>query len=196
MSTFHPFPLLPFELRARIWEMTVEPRTVEIRFTRDRITWGNVLYVTSSTPVPGVMQTCHEARNLGLYQRAFSSGDEPRYVWVNFEADMISIGNSDYCIIKPEQLLIRRLRFEDESTDGHAGFFHFHSKELRDFCNLTEIHVICQDGLLDWQDAWECVYWPCPDENVRFIDKKSGQMVDGYALDKMLEEWLESMTNE
>ena len=193
MVAFHPFPLLPFEIRARIWEMTIEPRTVEVRFTREHTTYGKVRYVTSSTPVPGAVQTCHEARNLGLYQRAFSSGDEPRYVWVNFEVDMISIGETDYWIINSERLLIRRLRFEDKNNEG---FFHFHSKELRDFCNFREIHVICKDGLLAWQDAWEYLYWPCPRENMRFIDKESGQMVDGYALDKMMDEWLESVTIE
>ena len=31
MSTFHPFPSLPLELRLAIWELTVEPREVEIR---------------------------------------------------------------------------------------------------------------------------------------------------------------------
>jgi hypothetical protein len=31
MSTFHPFPRLPLELRLAIWEMTVEPREVEVR---------------------------------------------------------------------------------------------------------------------------------------------------------------------
>jgi hypothetical protein len=30
MSTFHPFPRLPLELRLAIWEMTVEPREVEV----------------------------------------------------------------------------------------------------------------------------------------------------------------------
>ncbi|KAF1937319.1 hypothetical protein EJ02DRAFT_515300 [Clathrospora elynae] len=34
MSTFHPFPRLPLELRLAIWEMTVEPREVEVRIVR------------------------------------------------------------------------------------------------------------------------------------------------------------------
>lgn len=34
MSTFHPFPRLPLELRLAIWEMTVEPREVEVRIVK------------------------------------------------------------------------------------------------------------------------------------------------------------------
>ncbi|KAH7631169.1 hypothetical protein B0T09DRAFT_131270 [Sordaria sp. MPI-SDFR-AT-0083] len=30
-KTFHPFPCLPWELRARIWELTISPRTVHIQ---------------------------------------------------------------------------------------------------------------------------------------------------------------------
>ncbi|KAH8706098.1 hypothetical protein GQ44DRAFT_831260 [Phaeosphaeriaceae sp. PMI808] len=34
MSTFHPFSGLPLELRLAIWEMTVEPREVEVRIVQ------------------------------------------------------------------------------------------------------------------------------------------------------------------
>ncbi|KAF1923282.1 uncharacterized protein M421DRAFT_425941 [Didymella exigua CBS 183.55] len=36
MSTFHPFPRLPLELRLAIWEMTVEPREVEVRIVKPK----------------------------------------------------------------------------------------------------------------------------------------------------------------
>lgn len=38
MSTFHPFPQLPLELRLAIWEMTVEPREVEVRIVKPKPT--------------------------------------------------------------------------------------------------------------------------------------------------------------
>src|SRR5690242_8350992 len=38
MSTFHPFPRLPVELRLAIWEMTVEPREVEVRIVKPKPT--------------------------------------------------------------------------------------------------------------------------------------------------------------
>lgn len=38
MSTFHPFPRLPIELRLAIWEMTVEPCEVEGRIVKPELT--------------------------------------------------------------------------------------------------------------------------------------------------------------
>ncbi|KAM5358271.1 hypothetical protein ACJZ2D_015429 [Fusarium nematophilum] len=193
MATFHPFARLPLELRIRIWAMTVEPRTVEVRFKTEFRTGGTVFYAMSSTPMPGTLQACQEARNLGLYRRAFTYGDKPRYIWVNFEMDMISIGDTDLRDIVDEQLDIRRLRFERENNEW---FFHFESKELEEFANLVEVHVICLAGFFDWLEAWECVEWSCPKENVRFIEKKSGQMVDGYELEKIWAEFVDSRRQE
>jgi hypothetical protein len=192
MAAFHRFPHLPFELRARIWELTVEPRTVEVGEKREHGSWGKVLHVTSSTPVPAVLQACHEARNQGLYQKAFNfpTGVEPRYVWVNFEIDMISIGHTWFDTFEPaEQLLFRRLTFERENGES---FFHFQSHELAKFSNLEEIHVICEDGVMAWHDCWEYVYWPCPKENLKFIDKETGQIAVGQDLDRMVDEWIAS----
>ncbi|GFF49952.1 hypothetical protein IFM51744_07212 [Aspergillus udagawae] len=179
MAAFYLFPCLPTELRARIWELTVEPRTVEVRGKRMLGSWRKVLHVTSSTPVPAVLQACHEARNLRLYQQAFifSSAVERRYVWVNFDIDMISIGDTDFDILEPaEQLLIRQLTIQRKNT-----FFIFESYEL--FSNLEEMHIICEDGLMAWQDAWENLPWPCPKKNLRFIDKETGQIALAHVVD-------------
>jgi hypothetical protein len=191
MAAFHPFLRLPFQLRTLIWELAVEPRTVEVRVKREHGESGKVLHVTSPTPVPAILQTCHEARNLGLYQQAFNftSGVEPRYVWVNFKVDMISIGDTKFDKIEPaEQRLIRRLRF---ALENDQSFFHYQSHELGRFSNLEEIHVICEDGLLAWHEAWKYVHWPCK-ENLRFIDKTTGQMAVCEDLRRKMDEWLAS----
>lgn len=189
---FHPFPRLPFELRAQIWELTVEPRTVEIRYKREYQDAGSkVLHVTSSTPVPATLQACRDARNLRLYQRAFNAGTEPRYVWVDFEIDTISIGHTDYAVLEPARLMTRRLTFERVNDES---FFRLQSKELARFSNLEEIHIICEEGLMVWQDAWESLNWPCPKENLRFIDKETGQVAEGGELDKMLREYYAILT--
>ncbi|KAF4211477.1 hypothetical protein CNMCM8980_002015 [Aspergillus fumigatiaffinis] len=184
MAAFYLFPRLPFELRARIWELTVEPRTIKLYFKRERISWGKVLYATSPTPVPAVLQACHEARNLRLSQQAFNfSTVEPRYVWVNFDIDMISIGDAYFDAIEPaEQLLIRRLTIQRKNT----AFFFFESQELETFSNLEEMHIICEDGLMAWQDAWENIPWPCPKGILRFVDKETGQIAVGEDLDRMV----------
>ncbi|KAH8639341.1 hypothetical protein IG631_07111 [Alternaria alternata] len=69
MATFYPFPRLPLELREQIWKDTIEPRTVDVR----RIRKGTQRYgqLISSTPIPAILQSCREARNLGLYEQVF-----------------------------------------------------------------------------------------------------------------------------
>ncbi|KAK4076805.1 hypothetical protein ACCO45_012641 [Purpureocillium lilacinum] len=183
MATFHPFGRLPSELRARIWASTVESRTVEIRYSPET---GD-LHVNSTTPVPAVQQTSHEARMQGLYQRAFAYGEEPRYVWVNFDVDVISIGTTYFRYLEPERLLIRRLKFEREDDES---FFHFEARVLETFYNVEEVQVICEDGLLSWQEAWESVAWPCQKDKIKFIDKETKQEADGWELDKMWEDIL------
>ncbi|GJC83611.1 hypothetical protein ColLi_06449 [Colletotrichum liriopes] len=74
-ATFHPFPHLPAELRARIWELAVEPRIVEVRVLYHQPSPTNVegsepvvkwpprmRYLCSPTLAPAQLQTCREAR--------------------------------------------------------------------------------------------------------------------------------------
>lgn len=69
MTTFRPFPRLPLELREQIWKDTVEPRTVDVRrFQAWPQHYGRLV---SSTPIPAILQSCREARNLGLYKKVF-----------------------------------------------------------------------------------------------------------------------------
>ncbi|KAI0539138.1 hypothetical protein GGR58DRAFT_465305 [Xylaria digitata] len=160
MNTFSPFSRLPAELCAQIWEMTVIPRTVEVRVVyKDDprpppagtyTCWRTVPYLVSPTPVPAILQTCREARYQGLYQQAFSEIEsfEPRYVWLVLEIDMVSIGKCDLGHFTPVALLIRRLKLEREITNEY--FERSEIKELQDFVNVKEIHVFCVDGLGAW----------------------------------------------
>ena len=70
MASFHPFPRLPSELRAQIWEATAEPRTVDVRYrlSADEPPMG----LTSSTAVPAILHSCREARSIGPYKKVFS----------------------------------------------------------------------------------------------------------------------------
>ncbi|KAL2190593.1 hypothetical protein L209DRAFT_750727 [Thermothelomyces heterothallicus CBS 203.75] len=93
ITTFYPLPRLPFEIRARIWELRVEPRIVEVVYyypspakMTDPDAWAKgsmkslppVRHLRSSTPVPAQLQTCREAREhlrrhpFSGYQKAFS----------------------------------------------------------------------------------------------------------------------------
>ncbi|KAL2136766.1 hypothetical protein VTI74DRAFT_1807 [Chaetomium olivicolor] len=202
MTTFHPFPRLPFELRARIWELTVEPRTVEVRVLHKRTLVpdgapsgeGRIEVrapcLFSSTPVPAALHSCREARNLGLYQQAFSelSIYETRYVWLNLEIDMISIGTCAFDAFKPVAHLIRRLKFERRY--GDEGFYYFEATNIRSFVNAKEIHVVCPDGIESWHEASKENYFPCGAENLFFIDLNDGRMMRSIELDEMCDQVL------
>jgi hypothetical protein len=207
MATSRLFPCLPFELRVRVWELTVEPRTVEVRILYDREETPlapsgggrrrkakrrprRLFRLASSTPVPAALQVCREARNLGLYQQAFSelSTAETRHVWLNLEIDMVSIATCAFGSFKPVAHLIRRLRFEREI--GYDYFYYFEARELRSFINTKEIHVVCTEGIEAWHEASKEHHWPCGAENLFFIDRHDGRMMRSIELDAMCDQVL------
>jgi len=183
------FNNLPPEIRARIWELTVEPRTVEIDVTGREFTAEIrecILY--SITPVPAPLHTCREARNLGLYKQAFSEVcPKQRYVWVNLDIDMIAIGRKTHLgYFRKIAPLIKRLKFQREHQD--EWWFHFESKEIMNFINVEEIYVICED----WWDGWWGTSvefsWPCALENVHLFDPDEGRAMNPIEVDKMFDD--------
>ncbi|KAF2445206.1 hypothetical protein P171DRAFT_431948 [Karstenula rhodostoma CBS 690.94] len=150
MSTFSLFSRLPTELRLRIWELTVEPRTVDVSMSDSYLSskFDNSLPVTN-TPVPAPLQTCRESRRelQKHYRRGFvelRNRDDVglRYVWVNFEIDIIYIGDGNhlgnYKAVAPQ---IQRLRFEAEISDEF--FYRFSMKDLRRLYGWYEYLVGC-----------------------------------------------------
>lgn len=229
MTTFHPFRLLPFELRARIWELTLEPRTVEVRLLhKDTVVLSDGdrpsdRRLFSPTPVPATLQACQEARNQGLYQQAFyelaavrsrsgfsvrgtpvlqacqearNQGEqavwddgERRYVWVNLEVDMISIGKTALEKFKSVAPMIKRLKFERENSENF--FYYWESKKLRNFVNVEEVHVVCADGWRAWHGASDDHCWHCGKENLFFINPDDGRMMRSIEMDDMFDQMLE-----
>lgn len=190
MSTFHPFPRLPYELRTQIWSLATPPRIVHVRQTE--LPGGHeIACVVSPTPSHPVLQVCRESRQLAAYQRAFTDGAEPRYTWIDFEADMICIQSVDLLHeLRSHRLDIQRLRLtSDGSQDSYDNFFYWGGKELREFPKLKEIHVIIDVDMSIWSTIFEGSSWgSCPMENIRFIDSTSGLMLNGYQL-SMLADW-------
>lgn len=192
MGTFHPFLRLPAELRYRVWELTVEPQTVDVRVTYQShpVSSPARYWLVSSTPVPAPLQTCREARNHGLYEKAFSeinmsNGEESRYVWVNFDIDVIDIGETPFECYRPAASSIQRLKFNRKNSD--KGFYHFEARDLAMFTNLKEARVVCADGIRSWWGAGEEHYWPCGAENLYFIDPDDGTTMRSIELDEMCE---------
>ena len=100
-------------------------------------------------------------------------GLEPGYVWVNFEMDMISIGQSMFTLCEPYYQDIKRLKFVRECDEW---FVRCESRELWNFANVREVHVVCLDNLDYWQGADEgCFPSSCSMENVLLIDGETGK---------------------
>ncbi|EFQ27370.1 hypothetical protein CGRA01v4_04444 [Colletotrichum graminicola] len=121
---FFLFSKLPLELRIHIWKMTREPRMlkvearVELNKHRRHPLDYTLFCCTSPNPVPAVLQTCRESRNLGLYERSFTSGLTPRYVWVNFQLDTIQATYWVLKLLKIEKERIRHLGIEFEDVEA------------------------------------------------------------------------------
>ncbi|KAK7984342.1 hypothetical protein PG989_011744 [Apiospora arundinis] len=200
MAIFHPFPRLPPVLRALVWQMTVEVRVVDLdrSYTRSTLNHRVKLHcLLPSAPVPAVLQTCRETRNLGLYQRQCSEifvalpdypsqydamdwvlPDQPlRYIWLNWDTDTIDIGLKPISVFSPIATRIKRLRME-RVWDGLDE-----SEDLCSLVNVEEIHIMCVDGLREWVGLWEERLWPC--ENVFFIDDADGETMRAAEIDSM-----------
>lgn len=147
-TTFHPFPRLPLELRLVIWEASISPRTINFRTCAFRCGGDdqeqrvevsiptpkpNISFwtFTSIPPPPPILHTCRESRNIGLhfqggYQKAFSTWCLPyfdgswnnRYLWVNFELDIIDIGDESPIIyVDEDRDKIKRVKCELDRKD-------------------------------------------------------------------------------
>lgn len=198
MGTFHPFPRLPLELRERIWELTLEPRTVEVRLERGP-TYVPVhsrlkkYYVTlrSSTPVPPILQACQEARNCGLYERGFAEvqdrgyDDPHRYVWINFDIDIVSIGDFAIQDLFPVAPKIKRLQFLQEYSEA---FFHWIHRDLLKFSRMEEIRVVCEDDMCNWHQMSQQLQWPVKREKLIFIGSVEGCVMGSVEMDDMYDE--------
>ncbi|KAH7140369.1 hypothetical protein B0J13DRAFT_676722 [Dactylonectria estremocensis] len=124
-ASFHPFPRLHFELRALIWGFAAAPRIVHIR--------PDTTDFSSPTPPPAVMQASQEARRYAPYRKSFftitNSGSKPRYVWVNFEMDMIYVEDEKPERLAPHLAEIQRLKFTIPADKDQLmySFFFYHS---------------------------------------------------------------------
>lgn len=87
---------------------------------------------------------------------------------------------------KPVAHLIKRLKFERENSC--ESFYYFEAKEIRNFANAKEIHVICGDGIEAWHQASSEHHWPCGKENLFLIDKFDGRVMNSIELDEMCDQ--------
>ncbi|KAH7633212.1 hypothetical protein B0T09DRAFT_280215 [Sordaria sp. MPI-SDFR-AT-0083] len=95
--------------------------------------------------------------------------ESARYIWVNFEVDLINIGKTRFDAF-PQffEHSIRRLKFES-AYDYNKFKYDSH---LEHWVNLQEIQIVCTDGIEKWvllEDVWGL--WKT--RNVLLIDGKT-----------------------
>lgn len=190
------FSRLPYELRSYIWSITAEPRHItNMRAERREITVARgkkaelkteILYETTATPPPAVVQVCPESRQHAPYQRGFTAGIEPRWTWVNFEVDIFCI-TSVYNLedIVSHRSQVQRLKIRTVEDDDWYETVTYGSG-LRDLCKfpeLREVQVALEMGDFMWADVSSPSGWNhfslCPRANVSFLDEWSGLVLTG-----------------
>lgn len=156
------------------------------------------LAVAYSVPAP--IQTCREARNLGLYKKTFSEleilpeGGESRYVWLNLEIDMIDVGYQDFPgKFWPAAASIQRLKLRYELWDW--AYEDVAARASLGACkNLKEVHILCEDGFFPWayKKCWSEYDWPCGKENVLFPEPGDDRLITGSELEEG--NWVDTST--
>lgn len=191
------FASLPYELRLHIWSLAIEPRHItgvrremsDGKFKKkQRLRGMDILYETTSTPPPAVMQVCREARQHAPYQRSFTAGTEARWTWVNFDVDIFYV-TSVWSVgeIGSHRSDIQRLhiRTDDDESDWGEAVVHLGAlRDLKDFTSLREVKIYLEPGDLRWGRVVTSHIFPhCPNENVALVDEGSGLVLTGRQLE-------------
>ncbi|KAL7917947.1 hypothetical protein ACQKWADRAFT_265977 [Trichoderma austrokoningii] len=184
-TTFHPFPRLPFEIRSQIWAMAVYPRLVHLRTSPKSGPSPRVgHYFASKIPQAELMHVCRESRQLAPYQKTFFTtlpGDsEARYIWVNFDEDMICLPHKIMSTLYPHAADIQRLRFTVPTGDDFEYwadvFTKFTNNYFKRFTVLREVHLAISENITWWSTTYGS-YGPCPPDNVKFLDLHTGLLL-------------------
>lgn len=160
---FHPFPRLPTELRASIWSLAAASRIVDICLLTPEATshyqpGPQSDHFSSHTPPPALLHACRESRQHAPYPKSFFSTlhreSNARYVWLNFQEDLICF--ADYTVerLAPHEDEIQRLRFTvprgDRGDFFYEYFFHNSDILLQKFTALKELHIAIQEHFVLW----------------------------------------------
>ncbi|KAH8656524.1 hypothetical protein BGZ60DRAFT_532108 [Tricladium varicosporioides] len=92
-TTFHQFPLLPYELRSQIWHhFVLTPRTIELQRLPPKTTNPAELsrYIAASEP-PAALSVCQESREIALGR--YTLCDNYYRLFVNPEVDTLYFGS-------------------------------------------------------------------------------------------------------
>lgn len=156
-TTFHLFLYLPWELRARVWELSAQSRIVQIQTVEPQDFYdGDSLRIAQNEArwfavrTPAMLQACREARNLGVYRRCYAkvgrlpevvpTASRERYVWLNFDLDIIDLGFGEILSI-PEHAARSIKRLLLRFSESLANCLPDESRRLLE--NLEEVRIYC-----------------------------------------------------
>jgi hypothetical protein len=135
MVTFHAFPCLPAELRILVWQYAVQKRVLRVKKhgSMNKGFW-------SPNSVPAITRVCRESRKHCSYQKAFIINCFPRYIWTNFESDIVQTRSALVAQISvAERDAIEHLRIEmidDWGFNEGDSYFYYTRGEIRYFAKL------------------------------------------------------------
>ncbi|KAI1358327.1 hypothetical protein F5Y08DRAFT_345838 [Xylaria arbuscula] len=197
-DTFHPFPRLPIELRIQIWSLAANRRRLDIgpaQMELNAVTMAEISVdppdYTSCVPPPAVMHACRESRQYAPYQKAFFSPPD-KYLWVNFQEDMICLAHCEVDVLAPHYADIERLRYTvpDHDYDYVSDAFRECSQEILGvFSALKELHVAVEVGLFAWGTSLNTAgFTEKLQMNTKFINLHTGLMLNMPQMD-MIHRW-------
>lgn len=209
MATFHPFPRLPLELRIQIWRCATEDRVLRVKpvyrarheddcscyegylarheddYSFDEDFCSCYEGYWSPAPIPAVTRACWESRKHSSYRKAFTLDSSSRYIWTNFDRDIIytkslvvfPMLNGSVCG-KNE---VRHLRIEPDPGEFLPCCF----RRLGEFPRLETVDLLTNFKVVSYWDSMsqfiksEDLLWgPCPPGYVRVVDGNTGEWID------------------
>jgi hypothetical protein len=176
-TTFTLFPLLPFELRLKIWSFALSiPRTVTIACKKDMLNRERryVTAFTTTSPPPAPLHACREARSeaLKIYKPCFrapvagrfdrheieikiyKSSTRPSdvYTYFNFEIDTVKCANNILEYFGGEEIQgIQRMVLEVMQCDY---FEDFSMGIIKSMPKLVELDLLTKPDVdLAWREV-------------------------------------------
>ncbi|KAJ3496266.1 hypothetical protein NLG97_g2786 [Lecanicillium saksenae] len=155
------FSGLPYEIRAAIWTLAVQPRTVLVSTVHPDQTLTPTyqtysppppqqLYFSSPTPTLNLFHVCHESREhvIKNYQRICLNEvpGEPCF-WIDFNIDILDIGQSYLEYFSRFGPLIRRIKL---TRDVCCEAWFFECRLFVEFYRLVQCFVVAEDGWWAW----------------------------------------------
>src|ERR1700761_3580389 len=153
LTTFHLFPMLPSELRIKVWNLALSlPRVVTVSCKRERL-YGTRRFAksfVSQTAVTALLHTCRESRLEGFltYIPTFKTDTSPVYTYISFEHDTIRCTDSILEYIGEEEA--QRVQKMIIEVKDAAYFGHFHMDDLARMRRLRELDLLMLQETFGW----------------------------------------------